>query len=1215
MKPAIRFFLGLLLIAAQPLSAQLDSVHWLPPCHAAGEYGEHYLYLTTPSIEDIHISIKLGNGQFAVDAMGTVLDDVIISNTNPQRIFLGVSVQAGADIVMLTAKSELNQAISNKGLILKSSSVFYTNYRVRSGLQGASLTSKGENALGKDFRIGHIPGASDANVPTAFQRSNFIAIMATEDNTLVEITDLHPDVSFESPAGAIRSGGSVQITLDQGESYVVSAYYGTRWPTANAMGLMGAKVTSNHPVSVICGSWLGSPFNYSNQDIGIDQIVPTEYTGKEYVLVRGDGPIELETPIAIAISDGTDISINGVGPMATLDAGEYLIIDESNYTANQNIYVEGSKAFYMYQSLAGANDRRTGGLNFIPPLGCSSEKSINNIMDIDLIGSTSFQGKLFIVSEAGENVWVNGNIVPDVFLQPLTGNDDYKTFKSASLSGLVDVRSTGAIQVGIFGRNNAAGWAGYFSGFKKAVPPKVKINVSRTCDGLLFLDVKEDVKRLEWYHNNSVIDTLSDTISAKVPGEYYIIAYNQVCDALHVDTSEIVTIEPPLQFNIEKRDLPCISSTEGYIKIDSLTGGYPPYRISYDDGISFSNDTSIGAVKPGTYFIVVEDDKGCRYYDTIEIENLGLNPKVNLISPDTITCYDPIVQILTTGSDRGPDLNYSWTPNSFISNEMDTTVTTQNEGVYKLTITDLSNGCSSSDSVTIFKNKDLPDLSVLGNQVLTCSRKSITLSANSTIPPSMLKYSWKSLDGNTLNDSTSSEIITTHPGSYVVTITNKINGCQSDTLVTVSIDTTKPILAVYQPDTLTCIRTQVLLNAIILNNGSHSTMWSTNDGEILNGRLGLSPLISQPGTYILNVKDSINGCHDSIEIVVLQDTSRPVIDLGADVTLTCRDSSVLIQKINHNCDDCLEIWETISGRHIIDPHQGSQTFLDSGRYVLHSTDQSSGCIASDTINISVAPRPTNVIVTPDQGSCDQQRGSISIDSIIGGVGPYSYSINGGITYSSAPVFQDLIPGRYHVRIRDANNCFLDFHDSILIHEKIRILSIKDLNLIIGQNARFQVDINLPLDKVFQIIWSPDQDLSCNDCLNPSVLAIKNGVYKIEVEDIYGCIDVAEIRVNVLRKLDVFIPNAFTPSGDLINDGFTGFVKKGQARRIKQLQIFSRWGELMFNVEDIPVNQPEFGWDGIFNGKRADPGVYVYIMEIEFIDDTTEVYYGDVTLIR
>ena len=62
-------------------------------------------------------------------------------------------------------------------------------------------------------------------------------------------------------------------------------------------------------------------------------------------------------------------------------------------------------------------------------------------------------------------------------------------------------------------------------------------------------------------------------------------------------------------------------------------------------------------------------------------------------------------------------------------------------------------------------------------------------------------------------------------------------------------------------------------------------------------------------------------------------------------------------------------------------------------------------------------------------------------------------------------------------------------------------------------------------------------------------------------------------------------------------------------------IFDRWGAVLFEGRNLPIGDLSSGWDGTYNGSVVDPGVYVYLIEVEFIDNRVFLYRGDITLVR
>jgi gliding motility-associated-like protein len=114
------------------------------------------------------------------------------------------------------------------------------------------------------------------------------------------------------------------------------------------------------------------------------------------------------------------------------------------------------------------------------------------------------------------------------------------------------------------------------------------------------------------------------------------------------------------------------------------------------------------------------------------------------------------------------------------------------------------------------------------------------------------------------------------------------------------------------------------------------------------------------------------------------------------------------------------------------------------------------------------------------------------------------------------------------------------------------------------------------------------------------------------ETTQGCDSVVHLRLRTIFQ-KVFIPNAFSPNEDGINDFFSVFTNE-DAKKIQQLNIFDRWGELIFTKTDFQPNQESLGWDGTFRGKKVMPGVYTYWAEVEFLDGKKKFFKGDVSII-
>ncbi|MGB4850617.1 MAG: gliding motility-associated C-terminal domain-containing protein, partial [Saprospiraceae bacterium] len=118
-----------------------------------------------------------------------------------------------------------------------------------------------------------------------------------------------------------------------------------------------------------------------------------------------------------------------------------------------------------------------------------------------------------------------------------------------------------------------------------------------------------------------------------------------------------------------------------------------------------------------------------------------------------------------------------------------------------------------------------------------------------------------------------------------------------------------------------------------------------------------------------------------------------------------------------------------------------------------------------------------------------------------------------------------------------------------------------------------------------------------------------------VFDINGCTGTDELQITVTKDRRVFIPTVFSPNHDGINDIFSIKADQRQITRIKKFDIYNRWGAMVYHAVDYQPDDLTFGWTGVDDHGIINPGVYVYLAEIEFIDGVSVRYTGDVTVIQ
>jgi len=145
-------------------------------------------------------------------------------------------------------------------------------------------------------------------------------------------------------------------------------------------------------------------------------------------------------------------------------------------------------------------------------------------------------------------------------------------------------------------------------------------------------------------------------------------------------------------------------------------------------------------------------------------------------------------------------------------------------------------------------------------------------------------------------------------------------------------------------------------------------------------------------------------------------------------------------------------------------------------------------------------------------------------------------------------------------------------------------------------------------------WLPETNINCSDCPQPIVTPKFNTRYTVSFVDSNGCRNTGEVQIIVICKdANVFLPNTFSPNGDGANDVF--YIRGRGLDRVKSLRVFNRWGEVVFEQQNFPVNNPLYGWNGTYKGNKPVPDVYVYQVEV-FCENSQIIHFeGNVALIQ
>ena len=379
------------------------------------------------------------------------------------------------------------------------------------------------------------------------------------------------------------------------------------------------------------------------------------------------------------------------------------------------------------------------------------------------------------------------------------------------------------------------------------------------------------------------------------------------------------------------------------------------------------------------------------------------------------------------------------------------------------------------------------------------------------------------------------------------------------------------------------------------------------------------PAVAGIGNHTITFTYLENSCpfDGAIQIQV---ASPPVADAGANATLTCKENQTEAElggAGNSSGPNITYLWSAATGSFPGDSTALHPVVTEPGTYTLTVTNTALGCETTDVVVVDASqdiPVP-EITLTPI--SCfGEDDGAISVVSVSGGIGPYLFSLNGS-PFSDVSTFQHLTPGVYELAVVDVDGCenllTIDVHQPLEVNVEL-IVYVEGGNVIhLGDSAQLEALLTLPFDSLDLIDWEPDSLLSCDGCPNPVAYPVQTTTFTVRVEN-NGCSDSDQATIFVRKDRVVFVPNAFSPNNDGVNDVFMIFAGP-QVAQVKSFLVFDRWGETVYQHYDFQPNDPAYGWDGTHRNKKFNPAVFTWFAEIEFVDGATEIFEGDVSLMR
>lgn len=587
----------------------------------------------------------------------------------------------------------------------------------------------------------------------------------------------------------------------------------------------------------------------------------------------------------------------------------------------------------------------------------------------------------------------------------------------------------------------------------------------------------------------------SRTKVVTVPGTYTVTVTNNVngCTATATTTvTQNVTVPTATADNIGG-PLTCVTNTvtiRAFPNVATYT-----YSWSGPSGYAATSRTNVVST-PGIYNVTVTDPtNGCSATATTTVNQDITTPTGSATNDGPINCTRTTV---TMTANPATGVTYAWSGGG-----TSRTKTVTVAGTYTVTVTNTSNGCTSVATTTVTGDTQVPSSSASNDGPLTCTKTSVTLTAN---PATGVSYAWSGGGTNR------TKVVTT-AGTYTVTVTSNINGCSSVATTTVDQNIVVPNASADNiGGPLTCIDNSATIRAFP-NIATYTYAWSGPSGYTATSRTNN---VSVSGNYTVTVTDSQNGCTASASTNVLQDTSIPTANAGPDKTV-CNGTITTITATGNGT----YLWSTGATTAMITVSPSSTT-----TYTVTVT-AANGCTASDAAVVTVTPVPASGLNGPNE-ICVDEYAVFNASPLVSGA-TYTWTFDGGTSLdgdANDPTESVKWSNTYQNMSRTVtltvskDNCSNTYTKAILVKTGV-LLNTQD-NYPVCQGGSVQIGPN-PNDgnqvspgATFQ--WTPNLFLNSNTVAQPLSTPPFDITYTLTVT-LNGCAVSKQITVDVNVNLN------------------------------------------------------------------------------------------------
>ncbi|MDC0303508.1 PKD domain-containing protein [Flavobacteriales bacterium] len=677
----------------------------------------------------------------------------------------------------------------------------------------------------------------------------------------------------------------------------------------------------------------------------------------------------------------------------------------------------------------------------------------------------------------------------------------------------------------------------------------------------------------------------------------------------------IITVNPLPVVNAGLDDSMCDEQTVQFSAIGALDYSWSPVSGLTDPLISspiFNGNTTT------TFTVTGTDANGCEDTDDLEITVFPI-PVADFLQPADVCLGNATV---FSDNSSGNALVYSWNfgDGSPLDASSNPSHTYGSDGTFPidLDVTDV-NGCQASASSTavVFP---LPNAAMnLFDGQEFCENEEIQFENQST--GGSLNLFWNFGDNDFLPAFPNTTSTLSNPtmaynnfafGPYTVFLfVTDAAGCMDETQTTIIIhDNPSANFA----SNIVCEgnETQFTDESSVFVSNIDTWNWYFGDGNGTSTSQNPFYLYGDSGTFSVQLSvETDDGCSAFFNQEVLVNPTPEISISGID---TCLNNETAFQNNSSPQNNTIDswIWDFGDGT-LFNGFDAAYTYADYGDFIVTlSAVTDSGCSASGTSNISIFPNPEPAFNLMEAEGCTPHEVLFVNQSTLatGFLSSYTWGFGDGASSANTnPIYTYQDSGYYDITLSatSAEGCTT----IITVDEAVRsnITPNAVFSIVEDKLSLLDADVEFIDESEHGLLWDWNLgDGTLSSAQHPVHTYTQPGLYDVILTVTNDdCQDVAFGQVQVNPIVTFYIPSAFTPDGNGINETFFG---TGESIAEYNMKILDRWGMQLFES-----NEPGFHWDGTFKGKQVESGVYVYQFYMLDLFGYEHRYNGHVTLLR